>query len=212
MPTSTGLFITFEGPEGAGKSTQVARLQAWLHDRGRACLVTREPGGTELGEALRTILLRQDSTPMARDAELLLMFAARAEHLAKVIEPAISRGSIVLCDRFTDATYAYQGGGRGIDHTRISALETWVQGSRRPNLTILIDLPVDQGMQRVSARGAPIDRFEALGQTFLQRVRETYLSRASAYPERYLVVDGAQSADDVQALIVDGLSQRHQDV
>jgi dTMP kinase len=140
------------------------------------------------------------------------MFAARAEHLAKVIEPAISRGSIVLCDRFTDATYAYQGGGRGIDHTRISALETWVQGSRRPNLTILIDLPVDQGMQRVSARGAPIDRFEALGQTFLQRVRETYLSRASAYPERYLVVDGAQSADDVQALIVDGLSQRHQDV
>jgi dTMP kinase len=195
-----GLFITLEGGEGAGKSTQLAYVQQCLEKAGKRVLVTREPGGTELGEQIRGLLLDHRQTVMDSDTELLLMFAARAQHLAERIRPALAAGDWVLCDRFTDATYAYQGGGRGIDTQRIAVLEDWVQGDLRPDLTLLLDLPVEVGLSRAGQRG-DLDRFEREQQAFFQRVRQTYRDRAAANPQRYRVIDAAQDIAQVQAQI-----------
>ncbi len=199
-----GLFITLEGGEGAGKSTQMAfvrqRLEQALAPLGKKLVVTREPGGTELGEQIRDLLLDHRQTAMADDTELLLMFAARAQHLAELIRPSLASGDWVLCDRFTDATYAYQGGGRGIDMARIAVLEDWVQGELRPDLTLLLDLPVEVGLARAGERGE-LDRFEREQQAFFQRVRQTYRQRAEAAPQRYRIIDAAQDIDGVRAQI-----------
>ncbi|MCP5414272.1 MAG: dTMP kinase [Chromatiaceae bacterium] len=189
-------FITVEGIEGAGKTSCLDLLEQRIRQRGHEVLVTREPGGTPLGEDLRQLLLGHRHDGMADDTELLLMFAARAEHLHAKIEPALVAGSWVLCDRFTDATYAYQGYGRGIDVQRIAALETWVQGERRPDLTLLLDLPVEVGLQRAGRRSTP-DRFERQALTFFDRVRQGYLSLAASAPGRFRVIDAGQSLDEV---------------
>ena len=196
----SGVFITVEGGEGAGKSTHLGFMERWLRQQGRELIVTREPGGTPQGEQIRKLLLQRDSNAMAVDTELLLMFAARAEHLKKVIEPALAKGQDVLCDRFTDATYAYQGGGREVASDRIAVLEQWVQGSRRPDLTILLDLPVDVGMARVENRGER-DRFEQEEREFFERVRAAYLARAKADPKRIHVIDAAQPLSAVETQI-----------
>ncbi|MCF6258371.1 MAG: dTMP kinase [Gammaproteobacteria bacterium] len=199
-----GLFITLEGGEGAGKSTQITfvqqRLQDGLQAAGKNLQVTREPGGTALGEQIRELLLDHRQTVMDSDTELLLMFAARAQHLAELIRPTLAAGDWVLCDRFTDATYAYQGGGRGIALKRIAALENWVQGELRPDLTLLLDLPVEVGMARAGERGE-LDRFEREQQVFFERVRQTYRERAVAEPGRYRIIDAAQNIEQVQAQI-----------
>lgn len=193
----SGLFITLEGPEGAGKSTNREYLAARLREQGIDVLLTREPGGTPLAERVRELLLAPSDEPMASDTELLLVFAARAQHLAQVIVPALERGAVVLCDRFTDATYAYQGGGRGLDVERIAQLETFVQGSLRPDLTLVFDLPVEVGLSRAAARGR-LDRFEQEGRGFFEAVRATYLQRAEAAPARYRILDASQSLKAVQ--------------
>ncbi|WP_462378990.1 dTMP kinase [Pseudomonas sp. Marseille-QA0892] len=193
----SGLFITLEGPEGAGKSTNREYLAAQLRAVGLTVCLTREPGGTPTAERIREILLSPSDEPMAVDTELLLMFAARAQHLARVIEPALARGEIVICDRFTDATYAYQGGGRGVPVERIAALEQFVQGDRVPDLTLVFDLPVEVGLSRAAARGQ-LDRFEQEGQAFFEAVRQCYLQRASLDSDRYSVLDAAQPLADVQ--------------
>ena len=194
----SGLFITFEGPEGAGKSTNLQYLADALRAAGADPLLTREPGGTPIAEQIRTLLLAHHEEQMDDDAELLLMFAARAQHLNQVIRPALAAGRIVISDRFTDATYAYQGGGRGIDPQRIAALESWVQGELRPELTLLFDVPVEVGLARAKARSA-LDRFEQEERAFFDAVRNTYLSRAEQAPERYRVIDGSGSIASVQA-------------
>ncbi|MDJ0739015.1 MAG: dTMP kinase [Gammaproteobacteria bacterium] len=194
-------FITVEGIEGAGKSTCLELIAQRLAARGIALQLTREPGGTPLGEQLRALLLGHKHDGMSDDAELLMMFAARAEHLQHVIEPALDAGRWVVCDRFTDATYAYQGYGRGIDLARIATLETWVQGDRRPDLTLLLDVPVDVGLERAGRRSAP-DRFEREAQPFFERVRAGYLELARAAPQRYRTIDAAQPLDQVSAAIV----------
>jgi len=193
----TGLFITLEGPEGAGKSTNREYLAARLRAEGIDVVLTREPGGTPLAERIRDLLLAPSDESMAADTELLLVFAARAQHLAQVIRPALARGAIVLCDRFTDATYAYQGGGRGLPQERIAVLEDFVQGQLRPDLTLVFDLPVEVGLARASARGQ-LDRFEQEGRAFFEAVRSKYLNRAKAAPGRYRLVDAALSLAEVQ--------------
>jgi dTMP kinase len=193
----SGLFITLEGPEGAGKSTNREYLAARLREQGIDVLLTREPGGTPLAERVRELLLAPSDETMASDTELLLVFAARAQHLAQVIVPALERGAVVLCDRFTDATYAYQGGGRGQDVARIAQLEDFVQGALRPDLTLVFDLPVEVGLARAAARGR-LDRFEQEGRAFFEAVRSTYLQRAKAEPARYRILDAAQSLAAVQ--------------
>ncbi len=199
---SEARFITVEGIEGAGKSTCLDLLQQRIEARGHGLLVTREPGGTPLGEDLRTLLLGHRHDGMGDDTELLLMFAARAEHLHARIGPALAAGSWVLCDRFTDATYAYQGYGRGIDLQRIAALETWVQGDRRPDLTLLLDLPVEVGLERAGSRSAP-DRFERETLAFFERVRQGYLHLAASQPQRYRVIDASRPLPLVSAQIVE---------
>lgn len=196
----TGLFITLEGPEGAGKSTNRDYLAERLRDAGRRVVLTREPGGTPLAERIRELLLTPAEEAMAVDTELLLVFAARAQHLAGVIRPALEQGAIVLCDRFTDATYAYQGGGRAMDVERIALLETFVQGELRPDLTLLFDLPVGIGLSRAAARGR-LDRFEQEKREFFEAVRRTYLARAEATPARYRILDAAQPLAGVQAAL-----------
>ncbi len=195
-----GLFITLEGGEGAGKSTQLAYVRQRIESAGIPLQVTREPGGTPLAEQIRELLLDHREETMAADTELLLMFAARAQHLATLIRPALARGEWVLCDRFTDATYAYQGGGRGIDFTRIGVLEDWVQGELRPDLTLLLDLPVEVGMARAGQRGA-LDRFEREQRDFFERVRAAYLARAAQEPQRFRIIDAAQDIAAVQRQI-----------
>ena len=197
---SRGLFITLEGGEGAGKSTNLAYARQCLERAGKTVVVTREPGGTELGERVRDILLHRGDLDISTESELLLMFAARAEHLAKVIHPALAAGKTVLCDRFTDATYAYQGGGRGIPAERIAAIEDWVQGSLRPDLTLVFDLPVEAGRARAGQRSEP-DRFELESNEFFTRVRATYLARAAREPGRVRVVDASQNLEQVQRQI-----------
>lgn len=193
-----GRFITLEGSEGVGKTSNLAFMERHLRKAGREVVVTREPGGTPVGEQIRALLLDPANQAMVSDCELLLMFAARAQHLQEVILPAVARGAWVLCDRFTDATYAYQGGGRGIDAARIAVLESWVQGGLRPDLTLLLDLPVEIGLARAGERGAP-DRFEQEQHAFFERVRQAYLDQAAAQPGRYRVVDAGQPLEAVQA-------------
>lgn len=195
-----GKFITLEGGEGAGKSTNIPFIQQYLQERGIDVVLTREPGGTALSEEIRTILLDHKQNNMSSDTELLLMFAARAQHLAEVIRPALAAGRWVICDRFTDATYAYQGGGRGIDAARIAVLEQWVQGELRPDMTLIFDLPVQTGLQRAGARSSP-DRFERENIAFFERVRATYLQRAAQQPARYAVLDAGASLAEVQQQI-----------
>jgi dTMP kinase len=196
----SGLFITLEGPEGAGKSTNREYLAQRLREQDIEVLLTREPGGTPLAERIRELLLAPSAEPMAADTELLLVFAARAQHLAEVIRPALARGMVVLCDRFTDATYAYQGGGRGLSVERIGQLEQFVQGALRPDLTLLFDLPIEVGLARAEARGR-LDRFEQEGRGFFQAVRQTYLERAAQAPARYRIVDAGQSLAQVQSAL-----------
>ncbi|MCI9873257.1 dTMP kinase [Pseudomonas atacamensis] len=193
----TGLFITLEGPEGAGKSTNREYLAERLRAAGIEVLLTREPGGTPLAERIRDVLLTPADEEMHPDAELLLVFAARAQHLAEVIRPALARGAVVLCDRFTDSTYAYQGGGRGLSLERIATLETFVQGDLRPDLTLIFDLPVEIGLARASARGR-LDRFELEGRAFFENVRNAFLKRAEADPSRYVRIDAGQPLAKVQ--------------
>jgi dTMP kinase len=193
-----GRFITLEGGEGAGKSTNLAYIRDRLLAAGILVTVTREPGGTGLGEAIRSLLLDSGQTAMHPDTELLLIFAARTQHLQELILPTLARGEWVLCDRFTDATYAYQGGGRGLDMQRIAQLETWVQAGFQPHRTLLFDLPVDIGLQRAGRRGV-LDRFEREHTAFFERVRESYLYRARTFPQRFRVIDAARQLGGVQA-------------
>jgi len=197
---STGMFITLEGSEGVGKTSNLEYIKNLLDRAQIDYIVTREPGGTPMGEALRNMLLSDDYKGMSDDTELLLMFAARAEHVAQVIRPALARGAWVLCDRFTDATYAYQGGGRQLDMARIAALEHWVLGELRPDLTLLLDAPVDVGRERAGKRSAP-DRFEQERDGFFNRVRNTYLDRARAEPDRIKVIDASLDLASVQRQI-----------
>lgn len=194
----SGRFVTVDGGEGAGKTTQMGFMREYLERRGCRVVVTREPGGTLLGEEIRALLLGHRDGGMTLTAETLLMFAARAEHLEQVIRPALAAGCWVLCDRFTDATYAYQGGGRGLPLERIAVLEEWVQGTLRPDLTLLLDLPVATGLARAGKRSMA-DRFEREDVDFFERVRAMYLERAAHEPDRYRVVDASQSVEVVQA-------------
>lgn len=196
----SGLFITLEGPEGAGKSTNRDYLADRLREHGIDVLLTREPGGTPLAERIRELLLTPCDEAMAADTELLLVFAARAQHLHAVIRPALEQGRVVICDRFTDATYAYQGGGRGLSEARIAQLESFVQGELRPDLTLIFDLPIEVGLSRAAARGR-LDRFEQEGRRFFDAVRHTYLRRADAEPTRYRLLDAARSLTEVQQAI-----------
>lgn len=191
-----GKFITLEGIDGAGKSTHLAWLAEHLKSRRIALCVTREPGGTPLGEKLRALLLDKDQ-PMHLETETLLMFAARREHIDKVIAPALERGEWVLCDRFTDASFAYQGAGRGVASEKLSALEQWVQGSLQPDRTIIFDLPPAIGRARAGSIKSP-DRFEGENQAFFERVREGYLQRAKSAPQRIRLIDASRSIAEVQ--------------
>jgi dTMP kinase len=191
-------FITFEGIDGAGKSSHIEATAAFLREQGRRVVSTREPGGTTLGEKLRELLLQQG---MHRETEALLMFAARREHLAQVIEPALARGDWVICDRFSDATYAYQCGGRGLDREKFAQIEAWVHPQLQPDLTLLFDLPVDLAARRIAAQARALDRFEVERQDFHHRVRLAYLERAAAAPERMRVIDTNQPPDVVAAHI-----------
>lgn len=195
-----GKFITIEGTEGVGKSTNIAFIQQWLCSRGIELVMTREPGGTPLAEEIRELLLAKREELVDETAELLLMFAARAQHLNTLIKPALTRGAWVLSDRFTDATYAYQGGGRGIDKTKILQLEELVQGQVRPDLTLILDIDVALGLERASKRGT-LDRFEEEEISFFEKVRAAYRERAAADPARYRVVDAGLPLEQVQAQI-----------
>ena len=196
-----GLFITLEGIEGAGKSTVVDFIEDFLTKEGHDVIKTREPGGTVIGEQIREILLKNENYTLTYDTELLLVFSARAQHIQEVILPALSSGKIILCDRFTDASYAYQGGGRGIDASRINLLEKWVQGDLRPNLTLLFDLDVSIGMQRTKKR-SDADRFEQEEINFFEKIRNTYLERAKNEPQRFRIINSALSLENVKEQIV----------
>ena len=200
-----GLFISVEGVEGAGKSTQLQFMKDFLEAAGQRVIFTREPGGTPLGEEIRTLILGHRKEIMALDTEVLLVFAARAEHLQKVIRPALERGDWVLCDRFTDATYAYQGAGRGVVRDRIAVLEQWVQSGVQPDHTLLFDVPVRQGLARVGRRG-PADRIESETLAFFERIRESYLQQAANEPHRYRVIDANRSIGEVRSEVESLLS------
>lgn len=207
---SRGQFITFEGTEGVGKSTQLANAADTLKALGVDYIVTREPGGTPMAESIRELLLAPRGEPVNDMTELLLMFAARAQHLHTRILPELEAGRWVLCDRFTDATFAYQGGGRGVPAERIAQLENLVQGSFRPDQVILLDAPVETGMTRARHRGE-LDRFEQEAVAFFERIRQTYLERAAADPGRYHIVDAAQPLEAVSrdvTSLVQGLVHR----
>lgn len=198
-----GKFITFEGIDGAGKSSHVEWLAEWLRARGKTVQVTREPGGTELGEKLRALLLAE---PMHLETETLLMFAARREHLARLIEPALARGEWVVCDRFTDATYAYQGGGRGLDRAKFAVLEHWVHEHLQPDLTLLFDLPLDVARERIVLANRTLDKFEQERVDFHERVRLAYLERAHAHPSRIRVIDANQPLDKIRVKLEEVLA------
>jgi dTMP kinase len=202
-----GQFITIEGVEGAGKSTMIKRIVGWLERQGHQVVRTREPGGTALAERMRDILLDRRNRELAGLAELLLMFAARAQHLDELIRPALARGETVLCDRFTDATWAYQGGGRGLPAPQIATLEQLVHGDLQPDLTLLLDLPVKEGLARASRRSAS-DRFESESLDFFERVRRNYLERAAADPERFVVIDASPWPKAVWSQIEAALQER----
>jgi dTMP kinase len=202
-----GRFITIEGGEGAGKSTMMDRVADWLEKAGHRVIRTREPGGTDLAEKLREILLDRNNISLSGRAELLLMFAARAQHLEELIRPALARGDWVLCDRFTDATWAYQGGGRGLPLGEIESLETLVHGDLQPDLTLLLDLPVKLGLKR-AARRSQADRFEQESTLFFEHVRDAYLERAEAAPDRFAVIDASRNIADVWSQIDSVLWER----
>ncbi len=202
----SGRLITVEGIEGVGKTTNINWICECLAEQGIPFIQSREPGGTALAEEIRQLLLTPRDEKMSDLTELLLVFAARAQHLHQLIEPALLRGEWVVCDRFTDATYAYQGGGRGLDMSLIAALEDLVQDKLRPDLTLILDIEPAVGLARAHQRGAP-DRFEQEAISFFTRVRQTYLERAQAAPDRYLIVDAGKPLVDVQAQIRAGLHQ-----
>ena len=191
---SRAKFITFEGVDGAGKSTHLAWFAETLRQRGREVLVTREPGGTPLGERLREILLNQ---PMHAETEALLMFAARLEHIEEVIKPALKRGTWVVSDRFSDASFAYQGGGRGVSMVKLEQLENWVHADLQPDLTLLFDIPVEVARERLS-NNATLDRFEQEQGSFFQKVRQAYLDRYRKTPQRFALIDARQSQEQVK--------------
>lgn len=197
---SRGLFLTIEGGEGVGKSTNIKHMAEALKDKGVDLVVTREPGGTKLAESIRQILVQVQDETVGNLTELLLMFAARAQHIEKVIEPALAAGKWVLCDRFTDATYAYQCGGRGVSRKIVSELEQLVQGELRPDYTLLLDAPIDTGMERARERGE-LDRFERENQDFFQRVRATYLDMAQQSSGRFHVIDASLPLAEVQKCV-----------
>ncbi|KPN74853.1 thymidylate kinase [Neisseria sp. 74A18] len=199
-------FITLDGIDGAGKSTNLAVIRQWFERRNLPVLFTREPGGTPVGETLRDILLNP-ATKAGLRTETLLMFAARCQHIEDVILPALARGVHVVSDRFTDATFAYQGGGRGVPLEDIAVLENWVQGSLRPDLTVLLDVPLEISMQRI-AKSREKDRFEQEEAAFFTRVRDVYLNRAAAAPERYALVDSSKSPEEVKNAI-ESLLDKH---
>ncbi len=201
-----GCLIVMEGGEGVGKTTNLAFVAEHLRAAGVSLVCSREPGGTALGEALRGLLLDPDRGAPCADAELLMMFAARAQHIAEVIEPALARGDWVLSDRFTDASFAYQGGGRGAPLARIAELERWVQGELRPDCVLLLDAPVELGMARAGRRGV-LDRFERERAAFFERVREVYLQRAAQQPARYRLIDAAQPLREVQRALAARLDE-----
>lgn len=193
-----GKFITLEGLDGAGKSTHLAHLVDLLRKQGRTVVQTREPGGTPLGEKLRALLL---ADPMHLETEALLMFAARREHIAQVIEPALARGDWVVCDRFTDASFAYQGGGRGLALEKLEILERWVQDGLTPDLTLLFDVPTEVALGRVQGMGRELDRFEQEKHDFFERVRAAYLARARKDERRIRLIDGSKSIPDIHKLL-----------
>ena len=205
IPAVPGKFITFEGIDGAGKSTHIAFVAALLQARGKTVVSSREPGGTALGERLRELVLHEK---MHLETEALLMFASRREHLAQVIEPALARGDWVISDRFTDASFAYQGGGRGLDRAKLDALEQWVHPQRQPDLTLLFDVPLDVARARLDATRT-LDKFEQEQADFFAACRAEYLRRAAQFPERVVVIDSTRSIADIQAslaVIIDTLS------
>ena len=202
-----GKFITIEGGEGAGKSTMMKRLVAWLEAHGHRVICTREPGGTPLAEKVRRILLNDEQLEICSKAELLLMFAARAQHLDELIRPALMRGETVLSDRFTDASWAYQGGGRGVPAAQIAGLEQMVHGDLQPDLTLLLDLPVELGLQRASIR-SEADRIEQESLHFFERVRQAYLERAHSDTQRFAVIDASGNVDQVWSQIEQVLEER----
>lgn len=195
-----GLFITLEGTEGVGKSSNIALINDMLDAAGQDHLLTREPGGTPLAERIRSVLVSPSDEEMAPLAELLLIFAARAQHLQQRVLPALQQGVWVICDRFTDASFAYQGAARGLGSALVEQLETLVQGDLRPDLTILLDAPVEVGMRRAGKRGR-LDRFERERQAFFEKVRECYLQRAAQEPQRFVIVNADQPLDQVQGEI-----------
>ncbi|NID15112.1 dTMP kinase [Luteibacter yeojuensis] len=199
-----GRLITLEGGEGAGKSTLLRGLEAHLRGHGVDLVVTREPGGTAVGEAVRALVLDAANNELCAESELLLMFASRAQLVRQVIEPALAAGRWVLCDRFTDASYAYQGGGRGQPMERIAELERWAAEGLKPDVTLLLDLPVGDGRARAAGRGE-IDRIEVEGDAFFERVRDTYRARAAAEPARFRLLDATASKDDVLAQAIAGV-------
>jgi dTMP kinase len=207
MVSTRGRFITLEGGEGAGKTTALTFVRDWLIRAGHTVLVTREPGGTPFGERVREVLLHAKEIEITPDAETLMMFAARAEHLKRVVQPALDQGTTVLCDRFTDATYAYQGGGHGVPAQRIATLEHWVQGELRPDLTLLFDVPVDTGLTRTAGRSGTPDRFESRTHDYLERVRQTYLQRAAQEPKRIRIIDASRPVKDVEETVASVLKK-----
>lgn len=206
MIKKPGKFITLEGGEGVGKTTNIPFIKHYLEQNGIAVTVTREPGGTQLAEKIRGLLLQHDNEESVSDhTELLLIFAARAQHINHVIKPALTEGRWVLCDRFTDATYAYQGGGRGMSLEAITWLENFVQDDLRPDLTLLLDMPVDTGMRRAKNRGGDADRFELQHLHFFNQVRTIYLQRAELFPERIKLIHADQALETVQKAIIENL-------
>ncbi|MEE4173988.1 MAG: dTMP kinase [Xanthomonadales bacterium] len=203
----SGLFITLEGGEGAGKSTQIEHLRSWFEARGREVRVTRQPGGTPFAEEIRALLLHRPDQPVDEMTELLLMFAARAQFLAELVRPALAGGAVVLCDRFTDSTFAYQGGGRGMPRATIEALAELVHGDLAPDLTLLLDLPVAEGMARAADRSRA-DRIEREDLAFFERVREAFLEQARREPARFEVIDAGQSPEAVWNAIRACLDER----
>jgi dTMP kinase len=202
--STTGHFITLEGIDGAGKSTHIESLQAWLRARGREVLLTREPGGSPLAERLREMVLHESMDGLS---ETLLIFAARRDHLQRCIEPALARGAVVLCDRFTDATFAYQGAGRGFDLQVLAQLEAWVQQGRQPDLTLWFDLPPEQAAQRRAAVRTP-DRFESQDTDFFTRVRDGYARRMKQSPQRFVRLDASVTREAVWAQIERAIAQK----
>jgi dTMP kinase len=202
---SAGRFITLEGIEGAGKSTVARFILEWLRGRGQHAVLTREPGGTPLAERVRELVLKPDGEAIPPDAEMLLMFAARSIHLANLIRPALARGEWVICDRFTDATRAYQGGGRGLERARIESLASLVHADLQPDLTLLLDLPVALGSARAQARRGQADRFEQERGPFFERVRAAYLELAHAEPRRFRIIDAGRDLPAVQASVATAL-------